>query len=94
MDQKKINALISSTTEHFKMLGYTEAEVTLSLIYMDVIMSALTGDYMFKIIGKDIAVMENILPYFDEKFPELLRAVANMIEAKIEEHLREQKNEN
>lgn len=85
MNEQQAVSIIQAATSEFKMIFKTEPETTRALTWMNVLLQFLTADYYgINFMGQGVILTPNVLPVSDKEFCEVLRVLANVLEAKID----------
>lgn len=91
MNDKQVESIVAAASAEFRMIFKTEEETARALTWMTVLFNYLTADYYGNdFMGQGVMLIPNNLPTRTKEFCEVMRVLANVMEAKIEADEKEQ----
>lgn len=91
MTEQQAMAIVESAKAEFKMIFNSKEDVDFGIIWLCHLLSIIGADYYASKSIAGILLFRNDFPIFDKKACEVLRVLANVLEAKIDIEEKEKK---
>lgn len=93
MTEQQAQWITDAAKNEFRII-LSESEIPQSMAVLNETIALITSDYYAHELPMGLALIPNRLPVFDKRFPEVLRVLANVWEAKLELDAKDEQKEN